>query len=87
MDALEQNIREFITKELMGGENKDFDRNLSLLDSGAIDSISLFRLISYLEETHHVRVPDQDLLAENFQTLDHIVKYVKTRAGSGEGHV
>lgn len=82
MDPIEQKIREFISKEFLNGKDMEFDRNASLLETGMIDSIGLFRLIAFMEEALQIRIPDQDLMAENFRTLDHIVQYVKTRKGA-----
>jgi len=81
MDSIEQKVREFISGEFLAGGSTDFDRDSYLLETGVIDSIGLFRLITFLEETFHVRIPDQDLLAENFQSLNHIMKYINTRIG------
>jgi len=82
MDPIEQKIREFISKEFLNGTDADFDRNASLLETGMIDSIGLFRLIAFMEDALRIRIPDQDLLAENFRSLDHIVQYVKARQGA-----
>ncbi len=79
MDPVEQRIREFISKEFLEGAAADFDADDSLLETGLIDSIGLFRLVAFLEEAYRIRIPDQDLLAENFRSISHIARYLNAR--------
>jgi acyl carrier protein len=53
--------------------------NDSLLDSGLIDSLSLLKLVTYLEERLHLKIQDGDLIPENFDTLNAIVSLVEKR--------
>jgi len=81
-DSIEQIIREYIAKDFLDGARADFDPDTSLLETGLIDSIGLFRLLAFLEERFRVRIPDEDLMAENFQTLGHIVRYIRGRVSA-----
>jgi acyl carrier protein len=50
-----------------------------LLDSGILDSLSLLRLVVFLEERFGITMDDADLLPENFASVDAICAYLRTR--------
>lgn len=47
-----------------------------LLSSGLIDSITIMKLIAHLEETYEIKVPPQDMVIENFNTVSSITEYI-----------
>ena len=51
----------------------------SLLESGILDSLSLLRLVVFLEERFGIMVDDADLLPENFASVDAICAYLRAR--------
>jgi acyl carrier protein len=51
----------------------------SLLDSGILDSLSLLRLVVFLEERFGITMGDADLLPENFASVNAICAYLRTR--------
>jgi acyl carrier protein len=85
MDQIEGKIHEFIVKDLLWEKQAQLDSETQLLEEGIIDSIGLFRMVTFLEETFRIRVPDEDLLAENFQSIHRIAEYVSHRLNSKKG--
>ena len=73
----EQKIVDFIRDDIVAGQPVEFDRDTSLLESGLIDSMGLFRLITFLEETFNIRIPESDMVAENFQSVSKISEHVE----------
>jgi acyl carrier protein len=57
----------------------------SLLESGILDSLSLLRLVVYLEERFEIMVGDADLLPENFASVEAICAYLRTREPEKQG--
>ena len=51
----------------------------SLLDSGILDSLSLLRLVVFLEERFGITMGDADLLPENFASVNAICAYLRSR--------
>ncbi|MBN3519260.1 acyl carrier protein [Algoriphagus lutimaris] len=47
-----------------------------LLSSGLIDSITIMKLIAHLEERYEIKVPPQDMVIENFNTVLSITEYI-----------
>ena len=52
-----------------------------LLQTNVIDSLGVFRLIAFLEDTFPFTVEESDMVPENFQTLNEIEKFVCGKLG------
>ena len=55
----------------------------SLIDSGLIDSLGIFKLVSLLEKEFAIKISDDELLPENFETTSAIVQFVIQKQQSG----
>ncbi|HEY6768949.1 MAG TPA: acyl carrier protein [Candidatus Sulfotelmatobacter sp.] len=70
-------IREFIQKDLASAKGiSSFSDGESLMDNGIIDSLGIFRLVAFLEETFRVRIGDEEITAENLKSVDSIEQLV-----------
>ncbi|MGC2193646.1 MAG: acyl carrier protein [Terriglobales bacterium] len=72
-------IKNFIRTELIYDDEKDFDENTNLIERGIVDSMSLVRLISFLEENYEIQVQDEDIVPENFSSLAKISNFIAER--------
>lgn len=54
-----------------------------LFKSGVLDSFALVDFITILEQHSGIRVPDSDVNALNFQTIESIERYVDSRKDHG----
>jgi acyl carrier protein len=72
-------IKAFIRSELIYDDEMDFDENTNLIERGIIDSMSLMRLISFIEEKYDIRVQDEDIVPEHFSSLNKIVSFIAQR--------
>jgi acyl carrier protein len=62
-----------VVAEMTGKKLKDSD---SLISSGLIDSLSILKLISRLEERLSVSIPPDNLQPDDFENVDYIVDTV-----------
>jgi acyl carrier protein len=62
-------IERFILDELMHGARKDIQPDESLLSAGVIDSVSLLRLVAFIEDKFGVQLDDEEVVLENFETI------------------
>ena len=77
MDDARNTIRKFIVQESMFKEDESilkFDD--PLLEKGIIDSAGLVQLVAYLEREFSISIADNDILPENFETVESISKLV-----------
>ena len=73
-----QDLTEFILKELVTfDEMQSIDENEPLLETGIIDSLGIMKLLAFIEEKWKVQVPDQELTAENFDTISSVLKLIE----------
>jgi acyl carrier protein len=79
-------INDYISRELVR------DRALlpladetPLLDTGILDSLSLLRLVVFLEERFEITMGDADLLPENFASVNTICAYLRAREPGRHG--
>jgi acyl carrier protein len=71
--AVKDQIREFIQENLASVKGiSSFRDDESLMDNGVIDSLGIFRLVSFLEENFGVRVSDEEINPENLKSVDTI---------------
>ena len=79
---LEREIREFIRKDL-ARDVEHVDRGQSLLEAGILDSLGVLALVSFLEGRYGIGISDDDLLPENFDSIDAITTFVARRREGG----
>ncbi len=53
----------------------NFDKNL--FQSGIVDSAGLISFICFIEKEFCITIPDEDLLPENFSSIESITNYIK----------
>lgn len=56
-----------------------FDDSTSFLDTGIIDSTGVLELVSFLEEQFDMTVEDSELVPENLDSIDNLVRYLGTK--------
>ena len=77
---METVINDYISKELVPDRALlPLANDTQLLDSGILDSLSLLRIVIFLEEQFGITMGDADLLPENFASVDAICAYLRAR--------
>jgi acyl carrier protein len=75
--TIKDQIREFIQENLASVKGiPSFRDDESLMENGVIDSLGIFRVVSFLEENLGVRVSDEEINPENLNSVDSIEKLV-----------
>jgi len=50
-----------------------------LIGAGIVDSLGILKLVSFIEEKFGIEVLDEELIPENFQTINDISNLIKTK--------
>jgi len=75
--SLKDQIREFIQVQLAEPKGiSSFADDESLMESGVIDSLGIFRLVSFLEDELRVRVSDDEINADTLKSVNTIEELV-----------
>ncbi len=78
----DEQIRQFILTDLIrDGSTTNLDADENLIDSGAIDSLGIMKLVAFLENNFKVSISDDELLPDNFETIDAISKFLVSKTG------
>ena len=73
-------IRQFInTNFSLAGRQLGVIDNESLFASGVVDSLGVLELVTFIENEFTIMVADEDLLAENFETIERMVAFVHAK--------
>ncbi|MHB8056670.1 MAG: acyl carrier protein [Desulfuromonadaceae bacterium] len=73
-----KNLENYLLNEIaVGLDKKTLEPDEDLLELGIIDSLGLMKLISFMEETFAISIPDEEVVPENFQSLTRMVKLVE----------
>ena len=71
----------YLKEELLhNSETTELSIEDDLLGSGLMDSLSLMRMVAFLEERFATRIPPEDLVIENFETVSAIATYFQNRS-------
>jgi acyl carrier protein len=75
-------VERFILDTITQGKGiESIARDEDLLAKGIVDSHGLMEVIGFLERRYGIAVGDEDLLPENFQSLDRIEEFVRAKGG------
>ena len=74
-------IRTFIEDNfVLHGSTTPLEDDTSLLDTGRVDSTGVLTLVAYIEDTFGIAVNDEDLIPDNFDSIDRIIGYIDRTA-------
>jgi acyl carrier protein len=72
-------IRSEFDAALAGARLSD---DTQLIESGIVDSLGIMKLLQYLEDSFSIRIADDELRPENFQTPGSIVSLIEKKLSS-----
>ena len=77
MEARVKNdLRQFIVSSWLSGDERGFDEQTDLQQTGILDSFSTLALIAFLEDSFKVQLDPTDINSETFRTVSSITRLV-----------
>lgn len=80
-ETIKQDIRDYIRKVVYVEADKISDSSL-IFKEGYLDSMGFIVLITFLEEEFNIKTKDEDLLEENFESINAITNFILRKKGS-----
>lgn len=80
-NKLNTEIRQFIIKKFPLARKRQLEDSDALLEMGLLDSQGVLEVIDFIERTFSITVADEELIPENFQSIDRIVVFVEGKTG------
>jgi acyl carrier protein len=76
-----ENVKSYLIREFLPGEDPDsLTNDTPLISGGILDSISTVKLVTFLEETYGIEFQAHEISSDNLETLDDILNSVKTKS-------
>jgi acyl carrier protein len=83
MSAVNSKVRDFIKDNFMYRDDRaDLADTESLLDAGLIDSTGILELVAFIETEFSIQMADTDIVPDNLDSVDTIVRYVEGKIGA-----
>lgn len=79
MEEIKEKVREFIIDAAQRKGMEVAGDDESLTENGVIDSLVIFRLVSFLEDNFGIRIADEEIVNENFRSVNAIESFVNER--------
>ena len=78
-DTIESQIRKFLIRHFPSASRGDLGTQDALLENGIVDSLGVLDLVSFMEQTFAITVSDEELLPENFRTIEQLTRFVESK--------
>ena len=75
--SVSSSIRNFINTNFPSARNRALSDADLLLESGIIDSLGVLDMVSFIESQFGIHVEDDELVPENFQTIEQIARFIE----------
>jgi acyl carrier protein len=76
--SIKEKIRDYIIRETFAEKDKLRDDSL-VFNEGYFDSMGFIRLIAFLENEFGLKINDEDLLEENFESINAITTFISNK--------
>ena len=78
MSKYELDLRQFIVDNfLFGKADAPLASSDSLLERGIIDSTGVLELVAFLGQTYPVTILDEELVPDNLDSINNLVKFIE----------
>ncbi len=74
--TIQERVRGFVLEYFYVSDPAEFTDEVSLIDSGLVDSTGMLEVILFLEGEYGFHVEDQEITPENLETISRIAAYV-----------
>ena len=83
--SIETLIRNYILENfLFTDDNGRLQNDVSFLEEGIVDSTGVLELVMFVEENFGTTVEDEDIVPENFDSVERLASYVRLKMEKAE---
>lgn len=73
---IKSKLREFIKNNFLLGNDISLKDEDSFMGKGIVDSTGILEVVSFVEENFGFKIPDEDLMPENLDSINNLVTYI-----------
>ena len=74
-------IRKFVIENFLFEDNGSLNEDTSFLENGIIDSTGVLELIEFIERSFDIKVEDDEIIPENFDSISRVAAFVRGKMG------
>lgn len=80
MKSVEEQLRKYIADNILfSGNGYPHADDTSFLENGIVDSMNVMELAMFVEETFHIKVEDEDIVPDNFDSIQCLSNFVRAK--------
>ena len=76
---IKEKISAFIKDYFVKESGISLKEDTSFLDEGIVDSTGVMELVAYIETTFKIKVEDEEIIPDNIDSVNKIVKFVREK--------
>jgi acyl carrier protein len=80
--TVQERVRSFILEFFYVSDPADLTDDISLIDSGYVDSTGMLSIILFLEDEYGFHIEDTETTPENLETISRIAAFVARKQSS-----
>lgn len=78
--SIKSQIRRYILENFLFTDDETrLQDDVSFLEEGIVDSTGVLELVMFVEETFGIEVADEEILPENFDSVERLTRYVEEK--------
>ena len=81
---IENQIKQFILKNLYFAEDSTLDDNDSFLETGVVDSTGVMELVAFVQTEFSVTVEPEEIVVENFDSIRKVAHFIRKKLSAPE---
>lgn len=81
-NQLNERIKDFLIEKFPLARKRGITFQDDLLESGILDSLGILDLVAFVEQNFGIVLSDDELLPENFQTIERLSAFVVSKSPS-----
>ena len=82
MDQQKELVKNFIVDNFLFGDEEKLKDDTDFFRSGIIDSTGIIELVGFIESSFPVKVEDEELVVNNFSSLNNVSAYLDRKLNS-----
>jgi acyl carrier protein len=83
--TIQERMRQFILEYFYLSDPAELTDDVSLIDSGFVDSTGMMEIILFLEGEYGIHIEDRETTPENLGTIDAIAEFVRGKQAAVAG--
>lgn len=81
--SIEAQVRSYILENfLYTSDERKLKNTDSFLEDGIVDSTGILELLMFVEETFGIEVDDEEVIPDNFDSVERLQRYIQTKTGA-----